>query len=349
MMDLSIRNVTSPKGEVTLFKITNKTGACVELSSLGAGITKIIVPDKEGRLDDVVLGYASESDYLYDGACAGKTPGRFANRIARGLLTIDGNVSRLAINNPPNALHGGPEGFHNQLWKPAVIPDGVRFTYHARHGEEGYPGNMTIIVEYTWNELNELKMEYWATTDRPTAVNLTNHAYFNLSGHDSGSCLGMTLQMNCPKWLPVDDTDIPTGEIGLVAGTPMDFLTPKPLRRDINAGFSTLIQGKGYNHYFLFDDASPTAAPRHIATLHDNRSGRTLVVGTTHPGAMLYTGNWLDGSPLNKNGRPYNDHDGVAIECQEPPDAPNQPVLNWRPLRRGDIYHHLTIYRFEVG
>ncbi len=228
------------EGEITLYTLTNASGASVTLSTLGAGIVAVNVPDANGKMDDVCLGYANPADYLADGPCAGKVPGRYANRIARGHFTLDGQEYSLAINNGPNALHGGPTGFMNRIWDAEEIGSGVRFTYHAPDGEEGYPGALTAVATYTWSDDNTLRLRLEADTDAPTVVNLTNHAYWNLDGHDSGSVLEHGMQMNCSRFLPTDDTLIPTGEIAPVAGTPMDFTVEKKLVRDIKADFPSL-------------------------------------------------------------------------------------------------------------
>ena len=226
-MEVTKKTVPSRKGDITLVTLVNAGGARVVLSSLGAGIVGIEVPDSKGQLEDVVLGYADPTDYYYDGPCAGKVPGRCANRIDRGQFTLDGKAYQLAINNGPNALHGGPEGFQNQIWDTEVTPEGkVRFTYRAADGEEHYPGNLTAVAEYEWTDANELKLNLSATTDAPTVVNLTNHAYFNLAGHNSGSVLDHELQLRAHLYLPTTDSLIPTGDLAAVKDTPMDFSEP---------------------------------------------------------------------------------------------------------------------------
>lgn len=349
-MDISSKEIQSAKGTFRVFSLVNSHGCEVGLSALGAGITAIKVPDARGRMDDVVLGYARPADYLYDSACAGKTPGRYANRIARGRFSIDGHEYSLGINNPPNALHGGNDGFHNVVWSAEPHNGGVRFTYHAADGEEGYPGAMDVAVDYEWNDDNELTIRYEATADRPTIVNLTNHVYFNLAGEGSGSCLRQRLRMNCHRWLPADDTDIPLGEILPVENTPMDFLHAKTLGRDIDADFYNMRAGKGYNHFFFVDGWNGDGQIRPVAVLDDSVSGRRLSVYSTQCGAMLYTGNWLaDNLPAGKSGRRYADHDGVAIECQGAPDAPNHPSLPCQVLRPGETYRHVIKYAFSIN
>lgn len=351
-MEIIADIVNSCLGEMALITIRGNYGYTIGLSNLGAGITSLVVPDRRGTMADIALGYANPADYMADGPCAGKTPGRYANRIAGGRFAVDGRRYQLVCNNGANALHGGPTGFMNRLWEWTLLDDGVRFSRLSPDGEEGYPGNMRVVVEYRWDdESHTLRIGYYAETDRTTIVNLTNHVYFNLSGHDSGSCLEHELQLNCPLWLPVDDTDIPLSDrCELVAGTPVDFMRAKPLGQDISADFSTLRVGKGYNHYFMFDDYDGSGTLRPIAVLTDRRSGRKVEIVTTYPGAMVYTGNWLDGSPLCKDSlRPYADHDGVAIECQYAPDAPNRPGLPQATLYPGQRYSHIITYRFDVS
>lgn len=333
------------KGDITLLTIVNASGASVTLSTLGAGIVSVNVPDREGRMADVVLGYADPADYMADGPCAGKIPGRYANRIARGRFSVGGREYQLAINNGPNALHGGPTGFQNRLWTVEKAEgDTVEFSYTSSDGEEGYPGQLKVTATYRWNDANELSLDLSAVTDAETVVNLTNHAYFNLGGHDSGSVLAHELWLGASRYLPTDDTLIPLGELATVAGTPMDFTGAKPLGRDIKADFPALNYGKGYDNCFVIDGADGTL--RDVARLTDPVSGRTLTVATTQPGVQVYTGNWLAGSPANKAGRSYDDYDGVAIECQNFPDAPNRPGFPTAVLRPGEEYHQTIVFRF---
>lgn len=278
------------KGDITLLTITNASGASVTLSTIGAGIVSVNVPDREGRMADVVLGYADPDDYMADGPCAGKIPGRFANRIAKGRFTVGGREYQLAINNGPNALHGGPTGFQNRMWTvDKAEGDTVVLTYVSADGEEGYPGELKVTATYRWTDANELSLDLRAVTDSDTVINLTNHTYFNLSGHDSGSVLDHELWLAASRYLPTDDTLIPTGELADVTGTPMDFTSAKPLGRDIKADFPALNYGKGYDNCFVIDGADGTL--RDVARLTDHVSGRTMTVATTQPGVQVYTGN----------------------------------------------------------
>lgn len=345
-MTIDKRKVMSSKGDITLFTITNAAGSSVELSSLGAGIVSIVVPDKMGNMADVVLGYADATDYFYDGPCAGKVPGRYANRIAKGKFSIDGVEYNLAINNGPNALHGGPEGFQNQIWDSEEKDGKVIFTYTSKDGEEGYPGTLTAKVEYSWSDDNELTIDMTATSDKSTIVNLTNHAYFNLAGEDSGSVLDHKLWLACSKYLPTDDTLIPTGEKVPVEGTPMDFRVAKALGKDIKQEFPALIYGKGYDNCWVVDMWNREL--RKVAELSEDTTGRVMEVHTTQPAAQVYTGNWLAGSPKSKSGRSYNDYDGVAIECQGMPDAPNKPNFPSQRLDAGETYNQTIKFTFKT-
>lgn len=336
----------SPKGEITLYTLTNASGAQVTLSSLGAGIVSVIVPDKNGDFADVVLGYKNPASYIYDGPCAGKIPGRFANRIALGHFTLDGKEYTLAINNGPNALHGGPEGFQNQIWDSVAEDGTVIFTYHAKDGEEGYPGNMTINAVYTWNNDNELTLKLTATTDKKTVVNLTNHVYFNLDGENSGTVLNHEMRLAATRYLPTDTTQIPTGELAPVAGTPMDFTEFKAIGKDITADFEPLKIGKGYDHCWVIDGYEKGKL-QSVAELRAPKSGRTLEVLTTQPGMQVYTGNWLAGCPESISGGSYEDYDGVAIECQGFPDAPNKDSFPTSELNPGEKYDETIVFRFK--
>lgn len=347
-MKITKRTVSSKFGEITLYKIENSSGASVELSSLGAGITSVMVPDKFGEIGEVCLGYADPSDYMADGPCMGKIPGRYANRIQKGHLEVDGKTYQLAINNGPNALHGGPTGFQNRLWDSELIPNGVRFSYESKDGEENYPGNLKVKAEYTWSEDNVLRLTLIADTDAPTVVNLTNHAYFNLEGADSGSVLKHRLKINSSKYLPTDSTQIPTGELADVKGTPMDFTDFKEIGIDINKDFEPLRIGKGYDHCWAIDGWSKNSGVKESVMLAAPSSGRVLTVSSTQPGVQIYTGNWLAGSPKNKAGREYNDYDGVAIEMQGFPDAPNKSSFPSQLLRPEEEYREEINFAFTV-
>lgn len=324
-----------------VWRLENESGAWVKLSELGAGIIEVGVPDAAGKIENVALSYANPADYLDDGPCMGKIPGRYANRIAKGHLKINDELFRLAINNGPNALHGGPTGFQNRIWKSEKINDNtIQFKYISAAGEENYPGQLTATATYSWDNSDTLSLRLKATTDQPTVVNLTNHAYWNLDGADAGNILEHALQLNASNWLPTDDTLIPTGEIATVFNTPMDFTTGKTLGEDINADFPALIYGKGYDNCWVIDSPNEkfNTSLHKAAVLSSKNSGRQLTVYTDQPGVQVYTGNWLAGSPKNNSGKSYNDYDGVAIEAQGLPDAPNKPEFPSQLLMPGETY-----------
>ena len=334
-----------PEGkEIIRYTIKNASGAYVQLSSLGAGITAIVVPDKNGELGNVVLNYPNALDYMADGPCAGKIPGRFANRIAKGKFSLDGKEYSLPVNNGPNHLHGGPDGFQNQVWDSRIEGDAVEFLYYSADGEAGYPGNLKVVAHYEWSEDKALKLTLTAESDTPTVVNLTNHCYFNLDGE--GSVLDHEMQLNASEYLPTDESLIPTGEVAPVAGTPMDFSERKKIGRDIHEDFPALKFGKGYDNCWLIDGAMPGQLSS-AAELWGPVSGRHLEVLTTQPAVQVYTGNWLSGCPASPSGYAYKDYDAVAIECQHTPDAPNQPAFPTTVLRPGEIYEEAIIWAFD--
>ena len=331
--------------EIYLYTLTNENGAYVQLSSIGAGIVSIVVPDKDDKLADVVLGYPEAASYFGDGPCAGKVPGRYANRIALGKFSLDGAEYTLPVNNGPNHLHGGPDGFQNKVWESREADGGVEFLYYSEDGEMGYPGALKAVARYDWTEENELRLTLTAESDAPTVVNLTNHAYFNLNGEGNGDILGHMLQLNASEYLPTDDTLIPLGESEAVAGTPMDFVTAKPIGQDIKADFPALNYGKGYDNCWVIDGAEPGQLQA-CAELYSPQSGRLMQVFTTQPGVQVYTGNWLSGCPEGKNGHIYEDYCGVAIECQNFPDSPNKEDYPSPYLRPGEIYEQAIIFAF---
>ena len=248
---------TSCGKEIYLYTLKNASGAYVQLSSVGAGVVSVVVPDKDGALADVCLGYPDPMSYFGDGPCAGKVPGRFANRIALGKFTLDGVEYTLPVNNGPNHLHGGPKGFQNRVWESREHEGGVEFLYYSEDGEMGYPGAVKAVARYEWTEENELRLTLTAETDAPTIINLTNHAYFNLNGEGSGSVLGHTLRLNASEYLPTSDSLIPLGESEPVAGTPMDFVNEKVIGADIKADFPALNYGKGYDNCWVIDGYEP--------------------------------------------------------------------------------------------
>ena len=333
--------------EIFLYTLKNATGAYVQLSNVGAGLVAAVVPDKDGNMADVVLGYPDPMSYFGDGPCAGKVPGRYANRIALGRFSLDGKEYVLPVNNGPNHLHGGPEGFQNKVWESRENEGGVEFLYYSEDGEMGYPGALKVVARYEWTEENELRLTLTAESDAATVVNLTNHAYFNLNGEGNGNILGHVLRLNASEYLPTTDSLIPLGESAPVAGTPMDFVNEKVIGTEIKADFPALKYGKGYDNCWVIDGAEPGQI-QEAAYLYAPESGRTLTMFTTQPGVQVYTGNWLSGCPAGKNGHVYEDYDGVAIECQNFPDAPNQADYPSAVLRPGEVYGQAIIFAFGI-
>lgn len=339
----------SPQGEaVVLYTMRNASGAEVRLTNIGAAIVGISVPDRNGRLDDVALGYMHYNDYFGDGAAMGKIVGRVANRTRNAMFSIDGEEFRLTRNIPPHHSHGGgPGGFANKLWTSRVETDRVVFAYLSPDGEEGYPGELGTEVVYDWDDDNVLEITIYAKCDRPTMVNMTSHVYFNLSGDSSGSVMDQELQINADYFLATDDLQVPTGELIPVAGTPMDFRMLRPLGRDIEADYRPLRQGFGYDHCWAVRGWN-RGVMADVAELYDPASGRVVRVRSTQPGLQVYAGNFLSGGPEGKSGRAYADRDGVALECQGFPNAPNIPEFPSVRLDPDDVYEQHIIYAFGV-
>lgn len=339
------------EGEVALlYTMRNASGAEVRLTNVGASIVGVTVPDRNGQMTDVALGYGDFRAYFHDSATMGKTVGRYAGRIARGRFTLDGTEHFLAQNSPPNHLHGGVNGLGNRLWQARVETDRVVFSYTSPDGEEGYPGELGLEVVYDWDDDCELEITYYARGSAATIVNLTNHAYFNLAG--GGGVLNHELKLYASHYLPLDATLIPTGEIAPVEGTPMDFTRAKPLGRDIDADSEQLRIAYGYDHCWAADgwmrEGELDTRLREVAQLTNPVSGRKLTVRSTQLGVQVYTGNFLQGCPPSKSGRRYENHDGVAIQCQGFPDAPNHPGFPSRRLDAGEVYNEKIVYSFKT-
>ena len=327
---------------VERFSLTNTRGVTVRIMTYGALITDWIVPDKNRKAVDIVLGFDSLEGYLAGHPYFGSTVGRVANRVAKAQFTLDGKEYKLAANYGPNALHGGLKGFDKVVWKPTLLDKalGVKFAYTSPDGEEGYPGTLKVEVTYTLNKDNELRIDYTATTDKATPINLTHHSYFNLAGHDSGNILGHQAQVIADKFTPSDDNLIPTGKLDLVKGTPLDFTEPHEIGERISQ-----IEAKpqGYDHNFVLrrDGEGLELAARVV----DPKSGRFLEVLTTEPGIQFYSGNFLDGTNKGKGGAVYNQYGGFCLEPQHFPDSINQPKFPSVVLKPGEIYRHTTVYR----
>ncbi len=339
---------------VELFTLTNARGIEVQLTNYGGIITSLKTPDRSGRFDDIVLGYDGLSGYLHNSPYFGAIVGRYGNRIAKGRFTLDGTTYRLAINNGPNSLHGGIRGFDKVVWKAEPFrnggTEGVALEYTSADMEEGYPGTLRARVIYTLTDDNRLIVDYQATSDKPTPVNLTQHSYWNLAGDGSRDILGHVLTINADSMTPVDSTLIPTGEIAPVAGTSFDFRTPTPIGARIDQRQNTQIRyGGGYDHNFVLNRGNAGADSLvHAAHVAEPSTGRTLDIFTTEPGIQFYSGNFLDGSITGKAGHIYRYRYGLALETQHYPDSPNHANFPSTILRPGRQYRTRTIFAFGV-
>jgi aldose 1-epimerase len=338
---------------VDLFTLSNANGVEIRTISYGAIIVSVRVPDRKGTLDDVVLGFDTFDGYIAGHPFFGAIVGRYANRIARGRFALDGKMFQLATNNGPNHLHGGVKGFDKRLWRAEPVHrggnTGVAYTLTSPDGDEGYPGTLTVRVTYTLGPSNELSIDYDATTDKPTPINLTQHAYFNLAGDGSGDILGHELTIDADRFTPVNEGLIPTGGLAPVEGTPFDFRTSTSIGARIDADDLQLRYGKGYDHNWVINHRDPPGAGlAHAARLVDPKTGRTLDVSTTEPGLHFYTGNSLDGRIRGKSGRVYRPRLGLCLETQHFPDSPNQPNFPSTILRPGERYRSRTIFAFGV-
>lgn len=330
------------------YTLKNDNGMVVKITNYGATLTSIVVPDRDGNMADVALGYGDVEGYInaIDRPYFGAVVGRYGNRIGKGLFSIDGTEYELTTNNGENHLHGGNLGFDKVVWDAETVENGVKLTYLAKDGEEGYPGNLALSVTYTLTDDNEIVMHYEATTDKATVVNVTNHTYFNLAGEGSGTINGHVLQINGSKTTPVDAGLIPTGELADVAGTPFDFREPKEIGKDVDADNEQIKFGPGYDHNWVLDrkgDGMELAA-----TLYEPNSGRVLEVITEEPAIQFYGGNFLDGRLIGKSGKAYTHRSGLCLETQHSPDSPNRPEWPTTTLRPGEKYDTTTIYKFGV-
>jgi len=331
-------------GRVDLFTLTNARGWFARIASYGTILTELQVPDRRGRLGNVVLGFDNLKQYLAGHPYFGCTAGRVANRTARGRFRLDGKTYKLCANSAPHHLHGGTLGFDKAVWAAEILPGpeaAVKFTHASPDGDEGYPGNLDVAVVMTLTNNGELRIDYTATTDRPTPVNLTNHSYFNLAG--SGNVLGHELKVAAKFYTPADAGQIPTGRIAPVAGTPLDFSKSRP----IGARFAELTALPiGYDHNFVINGGGKKLAP--CATVFDPVTGRVLEVLTTEPGVQVYTGNFLDGTSRGHGGIYYTQHSGICLEAQHFPDSPNHPEFPSVILRPGQTYRQTSVHRFST-
>jgi len=342
----------TPDGQpIDLYVLTNKSGAEVSITNYGGAVVSLKVPDRNGKLADVVLGYDNADGYVNDKSFFGALVGRYGNRIGHAQFALDGKTYTLAKNNGENSLHGGIKGFNKAVWTAKVIPakDGqsLELSYLSKDGEEGFPGNLKVSVIYTLTDSNALRISYSATTDKKTVVNLTNHSYFNLAGQGSGDILGHLLMIQADKFTPVDAGLIPTGELRDVAGTPFDFRKPLAIGARIDQDEEQLKLGGGYDHNFVLrrsNDPGESLAARVL----EPASGRVLEVWTTEPGVQFYTGNFLDGKTAGKGGITYPRRNAFCLETQHYPDSPNQPKFPSVVLNPGERYHTITTYKFSV-
>jgi aldose 1-epimerase len=335
-----------PDGRVvSVFKLTGTAGVELRAMPYGATIVSLRVPDREGRLDDVVLGYEALDDYLRDRSFMGSVLGRYANRIRGGRFLLDGREVELEVNDGPNHLHGGHDGFHRRLFDVEPLgDDALRFRLVSPDGDGGYPGRLDVSVTYRLGPDGALSVDYEATTDHATPVNLTQHTYFNLAG--TGSVLDHALTIHADAYTPTDASHIPTGERAPVAGTPFDFTRATPVGARLGDADEQLRRGQGYDHNFVLRGGEGL---RHAARLADERSGRVLDVHTTEPGLQLYSGNVLGGEPLGKGGRAYAPHDGLCLETQAFPDSPNRPDFPSTIVRPGEPYRSRTVFAFSTA
>jgi aldose 1-epimerase len=340
---------TTPGGEpVEIFTIRNASGVTIRATSFGACIVSLVVPDRAGRLADVVLGFDSLVGYLNDTRYLGAIVGRYAGRIAHARFTLDGTTYRLAATDGPHHAHGGRRGFDKVVWRatPSADGAGVEFRHTSPDGEEGYPGTLHARVTYGLTERNELAVDYEVTTDKASPVNLTQHSYFNLAGAGTGDINGHVLQLHANLMAPLDPTMIPTGELVSVAGTPFDFRVPTAIGARIEGDNEQLRRAGGYDHTFLVNRGGPGLV--HAARVIEPGSGRTLDVHTTEPGIQLYTGNFLSRGLTGKGGRAYPRRAGFCLETQHFPDSPNQPAFPSAIVRPGTPYRSRTVFAFSV-
>ena len=342
---------TMPDGTaVDLYTLRNAGGCEVKITNYGGIVVGLTAADREGKLDDVVLGYETLGEYLADTPYFGALVGRYGNRIGGAKFTLDGVEHALEVNDGANSLHGGRRGFDKVVWQAKAVEgekeDSLELTYLSADGEEGYPGNLSVKVVYAWTDDNELRIDYTATTDRKTVVNLTHHSYFNLAGAGVGDNLAHEMTINADRFTPVDGGLIPTGELRSVEGTPMDFRQPTAIGAQIDADDEQLKLGGGYDHNWVLNSTDGSLAP--AASVHEPTTGRVMDVLTTEPGIQFYAGNFLDGSNVGKGGKAYRHRSAFCLETQHFPDSPNQPKFPSTVLEPGGTYRQTTVYRFSA-
>jgi aldose 1-epimerase len=340
---------TTPNGDVDLFFLKNKNGMEVKITNYGGIITSIMLPDKDGKMADVVLGFDNVAQYLAPHPYFGAIIGRYGNRIANGKFKLDNNTFTLVKNNGEHHLHGGTKGFDKIIWEAKEIKTpsniGVKMSYTSPDLEEGYPGNLEVVVQYSLTEDNQLIISYEARTDKKTLCNLTNHTYFNLAGEGNGTILNHELTVNANQITPTDEGMIPTGKLQPVEGTPFDFRSATAIGKRIEDENQQLKNGNGYDHNFVLNQRKKEES---AATLFDRESGRLMEVFTSEPGVQIYTANWLDDSLIGKSGKSYSKRGAVCLETQHFPDSPNQPNFPSATLEAKKVYLSFTIYKFSV-
>jgi aldose 1-epimerase len=334
---------------IDLYKLTNQNGVEVQIITYGGAIVSLKTPDRKGNFGDIVLGYDDPQGYVNDTSYLGALIGRYANRIANGRFKLEGVEYKLAQNNAPNSLHGGPTGFHKRIWlaREATRPNAaaLQVSYNSKDGEEGFPGNLAVTTTFVLTNNNELRIEYSATTDKTTIVNLTEHTYFNLAGPGEGTILDHVLRINANRFTPVDANLIPTGELRPVKGTPLDFTRATVIGSRINDNYEQLVLGKGYDHNYVLNKAGKPLSL--AAEVYDPSSGRTIEMWTTEPGVQFYSGNFLD-NVKGKGGKTYQYRGGFCLEAQHFPDSPNRPSFPSVVIRPNQKYSQTTLYKFSV-
>ncbi|MEZ4668241.1 MAG: aldose epimerase family protein [Anaerolineae bacterium] len=347
----SAYGVTAGGQAVDLYTLTNANGVEVGIITFGGIITTLRVPDRNGTLGNVVLGFDTLADYETKNPYFGAIIGRYGNRIGAAGFQLDGKQYKLAANDGPNSLHGGLKGFDKVVWAAKPIEGaaevGLELSYLSPDGEEGYPGNLNVMVRYTLTADNALKIDYSATTDKTTVVNLTNHSYFNLAGNGAGSITGHILQINADHFTPVDANLIPTGELADVSGTPFDFRQPRVIGGGIRSSHPQMVLGRGYDHNFVLNRAGTTGLAQ-AGKLYDPASGRRMEVWTTEPAMQFYSGNFVLGTLVGSSGGIYRQGDGMCLETQHYPDSPNHPDFPTTTLKPGETYSSTTMFKFST-
>ncbi len=343
--------MTSDGQAVDEYTLTNGKGVEIKVITFGGIITSLRVPDRKGNLADVVLGFTSLADYETKSPYFGALIGRYGNRIGKATFTLDGTTYTLALNDGPNSLHGGVKGFDKQIWgaKEVKSPDGVglELSYLSADGEEGYPGNLSVKVTYTLTNDNALKIDYHATTDKATVVNLTNHSYFNLAGNGAGTIYEHIAQINADHYTPVSDTLIPTGELAPVEGTPFDFRSPRVVNGGIRSSHPQMVYGRGYDHNFVLNRKTANELEM-AARIYDPSSGRAIEVWTMEPAMQFYTSNFVNATLVGSSGGIYRQGDAFCLETQHFPDSPNQANFPTTTLKPGETYQTTTVYKFTA-